>query len=135
MVLLIDLELPADDATLWSQLESARDPASADAPLVRFCRLLDRHGVLDDTEIALPADRARAAAFAELREAVPAGVNRRVALAKQGDAAISKTAADMIVPFDRFADMMARVPAAVRGARSRSRGMGAHLRRQRASRT
>ena len=107
VVLLIDLELPADDDTLWSQLESARDPVSADAPLVRFCRLLDRHGVLDDTEIALPADRARAAAFAELREAVPAGVNRRVALAKQGDSAISKTAADMIVPFDRFADMMA----------------------------
>ncbi len=106
VVLLIDLELPADDATLWSQLESARDPAAADAPLVRFCRLLDRHGVLDDTEIALPADRARAGAFAELREAVPAGVNRRVALAKQGDAAISKTAADMIVPFDRFGDMM-----------------------------
>ena len=73
---------------------------------MRFCRLLDRHGVLDDTEIALPNDRARAAAFAELREAVPAGVNRRVAQAKQRDPAISKTAADMIVPFDRFGDMM-----------------------------
>lgn len=107
VALLIDLELPVDDGTLWSQLESAREPAAADSPLLRFCRLLDRHGVLDDTELALPADRARAAAFAELREAVPAGVNRRVALAKQGDAAISKTAADMIVPFDRFADMMA----------------------------
>ena len=106
VALLIDLELPADDGTLWSQLESARDPAAADSALVRFCRLLDRHGVLDDTELALPADRARAAAFAHLREAVPAGVNRRVALAKQADAAISKTAADMIVPFDRFAEMM-----------------------------
>ena len=104
--LLIDLELPAHDATLWAQLESARDPASADTPLLRFCRLLDRHGVLDDTEIALPADHARAAAFAELREAVPAGVNRRVALARRGDTAISKTAADMIVPFDRFGEMM-----------------------------
>lgn len=107
VALLIDLELPVDDGTLWSQLESARDAAAADSPLLRYCRLLDRHGVLDDTELALPADRARAAAFAELREAVPAGVNRRVALAKQTDAAISKTAADMIVPFDRFADMMA----------------------------
>ena len=131
--LLIDLELPADDGTLWSQLESARDPAAADSPLLRFCRLLDRHGVLDDTEIALPADRARAAAFAELREAVPAGVNRRVALAKQDDPAISKTAADMIVPFDRFADMMSRVPPPVCRARSRSRGVGTHLRRQRPS--
>ncbi|MEP6783604.1 MAG: FAD-binding oxidoreductase [Acidobacteriota bacterium] len=106
VVLLIDLELPADDGTLWSQLESTRE-AEKDTPLLRFCRLLDRYGVLDDTAIALPSDRARAAAFAELREAVPAGVNRRVALAKQKDPAISKTAADMIVPFDRFGDMMA----------------------------
>jgi D-lactate dehydrogenase (cytochrome) len=106
VVLLIDIELPEDDGTLWSQLESARE-STADTPLLRFCRLLDRYGVLDDTEIALPSNRARGAAFAELREAVPAGVNRRVAQAKQRDAAISKTAADMIVPFDRFADMMA----------------------------
>lgn len=105
VVLLIDLELPADDGTLWSQLESAKESAQ-DTPLLRFCRLLDRYHVLDDTEIALPNDRKRMAAFAELREAVPAGVNRRVALAKQKDPAISKTAADMIVPFDRFAEMM-----------------------------
>jgi D-lactate dehydrogenase (cytochrome) len=37
---------------------------------------------------------------------VPAGVNRRVAQAKQQDSAISKTAADMIVPYDRFGEMM-----------------------------
>jgi D-lactate dehydrogenase (cytochrome) len=106
VALLIDLELPAGDGALWAQLESVRESTAEDAPLVRFCRVLDRHGVLDDTEIALPADRARAAAFADLREAVPAGVNRRVAQAKQRDSMISKTAADMIVPFDRFGDMM-----------------------------
>ena len=108
VALLVDLELSANAAAadLWSQLESVRDPDAADSPLLRFCRLLDRHGVLDDTEIALPHDRARAAAFAELREAVPAGVNRRVAQAKRAHPAISKTAADMIVPFDRFGDMM-----------------------------
>ena len=106
VALLIDLELPSDDGMLWSQLESARDLSAVDSSLVRFCRVLDRHGALDDTEIALPADRGRAAAFAELREAVPAGVNRRVALAKQADASISKTAADMIVPFERFGEMM-----------------------------
>lgn len=107
--LLIDLELSASAAAadLWSQLESIRDAAAVDAPLVRFCRVLDRHGVLDDTEVALPGDRSRAAAFAELREAVPAGVNRRVAEAKRRDRSISKTAADMIVPFERFAEMMA----------------------------
>jgi D-lactate dehydrogenase (cytochrome) len=109
VVLLIDLEITAATAgaNLWSQLESARDAGAADSPLGRFCRLLDRHGALDDAEIALPADRSRAAAFAELREAVPAGVNRRVAWARQFDKEISKTAADMIVPFDRFGDMMA----------------------------
>lgn len=108
VALLIDLELPASamQPDLWLQLESVRDADAADSPLVRFCRLLDRHGLLDDSEIALPADRARQAAFVALREAVPAGVNRRVAQAKQLDRAISKTAADMIVPFDRFGEMM-----------------------------
>jgi D-lactate dehydrogenase (cytochrome) len=108
VALLIDLELSqvAAGASLWTELESIRDSDAPDSALVRFCRILDRFGVLDDAEIALPNDRSRAAAFAELREAVPAGVNRRVARAKQGDSAISKTAADMIVPFERFGDMM-----------------------------
>ena len=105
VVLLIDLEVPAA-ADWWSQLENVRDASAPDSPLLRFCRTLDRRGLLDDTEIALPGNRARAAAFAELREAVPAGVNRRVAQARQWDAAISKTAADMIVPFHRFGEMM-----------------------------
>ena len=109
IVLLIELELSdaAASADLWRQLETARDEDAVDSPLRRFCALLDRHGALDDAEIALPGQRARAAAFAELREAVPAGVNRRVALAQQQiDPRIYKTAADMIVPFDRFAEMM-----------------------------
>jgi D-lactate dehydrogenase (cytochrome) len=41
-----------------------------------------------------------------VREAAPTGVNRRVGEAKRQDDRISKTAADMIVPFERFADMM-----------------------------
>mgnify|MGYP000685492437 CR=1 FL=1 len=109
IILLIELELAsrASSAELWRQLETARDAVGVDSPLRRFCALLDRHGALDDAEIALPDDTTRAAAFAELREAVPAGVNRRVALAQQQiDPGIYKTAADMIVPFDRFADMM-----------------------------
>jgi len=109
IVLLIEIELSAEatSADLWRQLETARDQEGVDSPLRRFCRLLDRHGTLDDAEIALPGNRARAAAFAELREAVPAGVNRRVALAQQQiDPRIYKTAADMIVPFDRFDEMM-----------------------------
>ena len=109
IALLIELELSnaAATADLWHQLETARDEDAADSPLRRLCTLFDRHGALDDAEIALPANHARAAAFAELREAVPAGVNRRVALAQQQiDPRIYKTAADMIVPFDRFDEMM-----------------------------
>ena len=108
IALLIDLELPPAIAAadLWRHIESALEPSAVDSPLTRFCRVLHRHGAMDDAEITLPGDRSRAAAFAELREAVPAGVNRRVAQAKQRDAAISKTAADMIVPYERFAGMM-----------------------------
>jgi D-lactate dehydrogenase (cytochrome) len=109
MALLIDLEMSdaAAATDLWPVIASSLEASAVDSALTRFCRLLDRHGVFDDAEITLPGDRARATAFADLREAVPAGVNRRVALAKQVDPAISKTAADMIVPFDRFAEMMA----------------------------
>ena len=109
IVLLIEMELSraAASADLWQQLETARDDDAADSPLRRLCALLDRHGALEDAEIALPDNRARAAAFAEMREAVPAGVNRRVALAQQQiDPGIYKTAADMIVPFERFGEMM-----------------------------
>jgi len=108
VVLLIDMELSsAASHTSWlAELESIDDAAAPDSALARFGRLLRRHGVFNDTEIALPGDRSRAAAFAELREAVPAGVNRRVAQAKQADPSISKTAADMIVPFGRFGEMM-----------------------------
>lgn len=109
MVLLIDIELPPAAAVRdqWQVIESALDQDAADAPLTRLCRLLDRHGLLDDAEITLPGDRSRAAAYSELREALPAGVNRRVGQARHRDGSVSKTAADMIVPFPRFAEMMA----------------------------
>ena len=68
---------PRDD--LWNEL-ATRPRRADDTPLTRLCRLLDRTRRPGGAEIALPADHARAAAFVELREAVPAGVNRRVAL-------------------------------------------------------
>jgi D-lactate dehydrogenase (cytochrome) len=58
--------------------------------------------------VALLGRARRAAQFVALREAVPAGVNQRVGAAQRDvDPRIAKTAADMIVPFDRFAEMMA----------------------------
>jgi D-lactate dehydrogenase (cytochrome) len=104
MALLVTLELPPDmtPATAFEQIGRARDPDAPDLPLIRFCRMLDEAGVLDRVEIAVPGDTSRERQLLALREAVPAGVNARVGRAKQHDARIAKTAADMIVPFDRL---------------------------------
>ena len=54
--------------------------------------------------MALPGNARRAEQLIAVREAVPAGVNQRVGRAQQTiDPRIAKTAADMIVPFERFA--------------------------------
>jgi D-lactate dehydrogenase (cytochrome) len=109
MLLLVQLELPAgtSGASAYVEIGGALEPGSPDMPLTRVCRLLDRHGVLADTEIALPGEARRAQQMLLLREGAPAGVNRRVGDARrQIDPRIDKTAADMIVPFDRFEEMM-----------------------------
>jgi D-lactate dehydrogenase (cytochrome) len=109
VVLLVQIELSSEETTrdLWSDLSGARESGAPVSTTGRLCRMLDLHGCLEDTEIALPHQTSRAAQFIALREAVPSGVNRRVALAKSRiDGRISKTAADMIVPVARFAEMM-----------------------------
>jgi D-lactate dehydrogenase (cytochrome) len=94
-------------AQAFEEIGSARAPDAPDTPLVRFCRLLDEAGTLDDVEVAVPGDLARAAQLAAVREAVPAAVNQRVARAKQSiDSRIEKTAADMIVPFGHVDELM-----------------------------
>jgi D-lactate dehydrogenase (cytochrome) len=107
VVLLVQIEL--DDEQAESGL--------GDAWLNRLADILATHEALDSAEIVLPSDSRRASAFMELREAVPAGVNRRVALAHAVDARVHKTAADMIVPFAAFSEMMTacRALAAERG--------------------
>ena len=109
LLLLVQLELPAGTApaAAYDQIASALDPSAPDTALTRFCRTLDRHGVLGVTELALPGDVRRSRQLLAVREGAPVGVNRRVAEARRVvDARIDKTAADMIVPFDSFADMM-----------------------------
>jgi D-lactate dehydrogenase (cytochrome) len=108
MALIVQLELPPGTTTAVAQdqIAESRTPTAADTPLVRFCRVLDRHGVFDDSEMALPGDERRAADFLACREAAPVGVNRRAGDAKRDiDGRIEKTAADMVVPFEHFADM------------------------------
>ncbi|OLD16832.1 MAG: hypothetical protein AUJ01_09895 [Acidobacteria bacterium 13_1_40CM_3_65_5] len=110
MALLVTLELSPETTAerAYDEIGRARESSAPDTPLVRFCRALDRAGVLDDVEVAVPGDAARAAQLLAVREAVPAAVNARVGRAKQQiDPRIAKTAADMIVPFDRFEDLLA----------------------------
>jgi D-lactate dehydrogenase (cytochrome) len=111
IALLVSLELPPQttSAQAFDEIGVARGPHPPDTPLVRFCRVLDEAGVLDDVEIAVPGDRARSDQLLAVREAVPAAVNRRIGLGKQTiDPRIEKTAADMIVPVDRLDELMAR---------------------------
>jgi D-lactate dehydrogenase (cytochrome) len=76
--------------------------------LESFAALLGTAGAADEVIVASAGDDRGAARLFELREAVPATVNQCVALAKaQVDTRIEKTAADMIVPFDRLADSLA----------------------------
>jgi len=109
-LLLVTLELPADTtaADAYDQIAASLDTGVTDTSLVRFCRLLRDHGVLDATELALASDKRRFEQLIAIREAVPAGVNQRVGVAKHKvDSRIVKTAADMVVPFDRFEEMSA----------------------------
>jgi D-lactate dehydrogenase (cytochrome) len=109
IALLVQLELPAGTTRdqAFEQIAGSLDEAAPDGPLVRLCRLLDEAGLLDTAEIALPGDRRRMDELIEVREAVPAGVNQRVGAAKRDvDARIEKTAADMIAPAGRGAELL-----------------------------
>jgi len=111
VALLIQLELPPGTSAAdgFDQVASALDTDAPGTPLVAFCKLLHAHGVLDGTELAMPGDARRASQFLEFREGAPTGVNRRIrdAARETGDTRLQKTAADMIVPFDRFAEILA----------------------------
>lgn len=109
MLLIVQLELPpgTSDADGLDQIAGALDDDAIDTGLAAFTRLLDRHGALERAEIAMPGNERRKKRILAVREAAPTGVNRRVGEAKRDDERISKTAADMIVPFDRFAEMLA----------------------------
>jgi D-lactate dehydrogenase (cytochrome) len=106
----LGITMPAEASVLLLAQIEIDDAAAADGLderlLDQLARLLDKYGALDTAEIVLPGNARRQAALVELRESVPAGVNRRVAIAHGADARISKTAADMIVPFGAFAPLM-----------------------------
>lgn len=105
MALLVTIELPAatTPAQAFADIGRTHDADAPDTPLIRFCRLLPS---VDAVEIAVPGDHARAAQLLGLREGLPASVNQRIGRAHQQDPRIHKTAADMIVPFDRFEPLL-----------------------------
>ncbi len=107
-LLLIQIELtPKYVNRAYDDLAVALEPDAPDVPLVRLVRLLEEANVLEETELVMPADQRRAEQVRALREAVPDGVNMRVLKCKrEQNAAITKVAADMIVPFEHLADMM-----------------------------
>jgi D-lactate dehydrogenase (cytochrome) len=129
MALLVTLELPAgtSGARAYEDIGNAREPDAADGSLRRFCRLLDAAGVLDDVEVAVPGDEGRANQLLAVREAVPASVNQRVGHAKQAiDPRIEKTAADMVVPFDRLDELLTAYETAF-GARGLDVAIWGHI--------
>jgi D-lactate dehydrogenase (cytochrome) len=108
-LLLVQIDLPPGTTTddVYGAIAEAAD-GGGDGPLARFCRTVDRRGLLDAVELAGPGDTRRIAQFHALREAVPAAVNARVARAQATvDPRITKTAGDMIVPWAHFGEALA----------------------------
>lgn len=109
LALLVQLELPAGTTAdrMYDDVATALEPDARPGPIVSFCRLLAKHGVLEASELAAPGDTARQAQLLHVREAVPTRVNQEVGAAQRDrDPRIGKTAADMIVPFEAFGEMM-----------------------------
>ena len=110
VALLAQVELP-DGSPLsaeaaYTQIADSLSSEAPDTPLTRLSRLIARVRALDRVEIALPQDHRRQRQLLDLREAVPEAVNNRVHDANRRAGGVSKTAADMIVPFDRFHDSL-----------------------------
>ena len=130
LLLIVQLELPAGTTgeRVFDEIENGLSGGEPRTALARFCRLLQQHGAWETTELAAPHDTRRAEQMLAFREAAPAGVNRRVGEAKRTvDARIDKTAADMIVPFDRFGEMMAIYRDGYDAPRARLRHLGPHF--------
>jgi D-lactate dehydrogenase (cytochrome) len=107
-LLLVQFELqPEQVARAFDDLAQALEADAPDVPIVRFARILEELGRLEETELVMPHERGRIEQIFALREAVPSGVNARVLRSKrEHDPLITKMAADMIVPFEHLETMM-----------------------------
>jgi D-lactate dehydrogenase (cytochrome) len=108
--ILFQAELPTGTTAsdVMGQVGAFGEGGGGDTATARLLRCLDDGRALDSLEVALPGDRRRAEQFQAAREAVPDAVNRRIgALQRAGHPGVRKTAADMIVPFERLPEMLA----------------------------
>lgn len=108
--LLITVDLPPHTtaADAYDAFASSA-PSGPAAPLARLAARLEQFGGDANAQLAAPGDVAAADRLLAVREAVPVGVNRRVAEARRTiDPRIDKTAADTIVPFGHVEAMLER---------------------------
>jgi D-lactate dehydrogenase (cytochrome) len=97
-------------AALLFDLELGPDPGplgGSEGPLDRLAGLLEDLGALDSLRMAAPEERRRSESMKALREAVPVAVNHRIAALQRSHPGVQKTAADMIVPFERLSEAIA----------------------------
>jgi D-lactate dehydrogenase (cytochrome) len=101
----IELAPGTTAADVYRDVAAAADAAAPPAAMTSFARILDSFAALDRTRIAAPGDAAGTARLLRMREAVPMLVNGAVAIAKQRDRRVEKTAADIIVAFEQVASL------------------------------
>ncbi len=105
--LLYQVEVDPDMTRAQAEQALAAALDGETGPFAALVAILAAHGAIDDSVHALPGDDKRRRALFALREAVPEAVNRRIKRAqREVDAAISKCAADVIVPFDALAQSL-----------------------------
>ncbi len=108
--LVFQAELPEGTgaADAREQIAGSAD-GGQDTPLTRLCRVLQAHGVFEEAVPALPDETSRRNAIFALREAVPEAVNRRVGeIQRRVDATVTKSAGDVIVPFESLGESLRR---------------------------
>lgn len=106
MALLIALDLPAGTGS--SEVYDALGSPGTGLPgVAHLADLLSQFGLTDDVVVAPPDDVAGRDRLLALREAVPIAVNARVGRARRDvDPRIEKTAADVVVPFERLGEWL-----------------------------
>ena len=108
--LLFEQELASDQASsddIVERLAAAHEGQKTEGdPVGELMAVLMEHDLVERTEMALPTDTRRKRQLAEVREAIPLCVSDWLKERQKSQPAVHKTAGDMIVPFERFEEML-----------------------------